>query len=157
MASDIKIFYDSVTGRYDIKYANGDIFRENGMTTALLMSLFTDRRARDDDELINEDDKRGWWGDLLEDNGDLIGSRLWLLNGKASEENLELAKGIISEAVKWFVDDGVWQKFEVYTEYQGEPYNKRLSFQIDSYYSNGQKTSYKFKGLWEAEMSLTIL
>ncbi len=153
MGGDIKILYNSETKEYDIKYANGDLFRENGMTTALLMSLFTDRRANDDDVLPNPEDKRGWWGDLLETDGDKIGSRLWLLSGKKDQSALNFTYDAIKEAVQWFVNDGLWQKFNISVEYIGSI----LAFQLDAYYANGQKTSYMFKGLWENEMSLTII
>jgi len=107
MAHDIKIIYREDLKEFDIKYANGDLYREDGMTTAVLMSLLCDRRANDDDQLINENDKRGWWGDLLDDDGDKIGSRLWLLRDKANQETLNFAKEIIKECLQWFVDDGI--------------------------------------------------
>jgi len=157
MASDIKIIYREDLGEFDIKYANGDLYREEGMTTSVLMSLLCDRRTNDDDVLINENDKRGWWGDLLEDDGDKIGSRLWLLRGKTDQDSLNFAKETIKECLQWLVNDGVWQYFDVETYKIGEPSNYILGFSIDAHYSNGQKVSYKFKGLWENELNLTIV
>ena len=63
---------------------SGDIVRDGsrfaedgGLETAVLMSLFLDRRANDDDELPDgESDPRGYWGDAfanLDVNGEIVG------------------------------------------------------------------------------------
>ena len=94
MAKDIKAIYnenpDYLT--FDIEYNDGDLTREETMVTAVYMSLYSNRRANPDDKLKNINERKGWWGDLLNTNGDQIGSRLWLLDGKATQENLELAE-----------------------------------------------------------------
>ncbi len=156
MAIDISISYNNTLGEYDVKYEHGDIQTDRTMTTALLMSIFTDRRANDDDELPNEGDKGGWWGDLLEEDDTKKGSRLWLLKGRIDQQALNQAKEYIKESIQWFVDDGIWQFFSVTTEKGGEAYNQRLNFQIDAHYSNGQNVSYKFKDLWGSQLNITI-
>lgn len=156
MTIDISVSYNSTLGEYDIKQSYGDIQTDKTMTTALLMSILTDRRANDDDELPNERDKGGWWGDLLEDDNTKTGSRLWLLKGRTDRQSLNQAKEYIKESIQWFVDDGIWQYFSVVTEKGGTPYNQRLDFQIDAHYSNGQNVSYKFKDLWGSQLNITI-
>lgn len=42
---------------------NGDLVNGDDLQTAMIISLFTDRVARDDDDIDGED-RRGWWGDM---------------------------------------------------------------------------------------------
>lgn len=78
----------------------GNLATDGGLETAVLLSLYTDRRVGD---------QRGWWGDsLAAAAGHQLGSRLWTL-GRASgssEDRLQ-ARAIILEALQWLVDDGV--------------------------------------------------
>jgi len=51
------------------------------LARAVIISLFTWRRANPDDVLPAGDDRQGWFGDTFaEVRGDRIGSRLWLLS-----------------------------------------------------------------------------
>jgi len=62
---------------YDFKIGtDGDIETEDQLDTAILVSLFTDKRASGSD-VQKPQDRRGWIGDL-ETPGDLYGSLLWL-------------------------------------------------------------------------------
>ena len=64
----------------DLRVENG-LVEDDTLATSIIISLFTDARARPSDILPNGDtDRRGWVGDALsETEGDRIGSRLWLL------------------------------------------------------------------------------
>lgn len=58
--------------------ANRDLAVTQGMESALIVSLFSDRRARPD-EVPDPMQRRGWTGDLVSDvPGDVHGSGLWL-------------------------------------------------------------------------------
>jgi phage gp46-like protein len=154
MAEDIKIRYDSDTMEGDINFLLGDLERENGLESAVLISLFTDRRARDDDPLDDIDDKRGWWGDLTvtEFDNDEIGSKLWLLDrSKTTQENLNLARDYITKALQWMIDDGVAVKIDVETERQGTPPNDRLAFKVIIYKKDETNETFKYDGLWTAQ------
>ena len=51
----------------DININNGDLSADNGLATAVMISLFTDARAPDLTLLpAGENDVRGWWGDIEE-------------------------------------------------------------------------------------------
>jgi len=67
MADDFKMKWDTDLMEGDLEVENGDLAHDGGLETAVLMSLFTDRRARDDDKLLDEEarDKKGWWGDPI--------------------------------------------------------------------------------------------
>ncbi len=98
----------------DIVINNADIGMDNSLGTAVIISLFTDRRALDSDTLPTGagTDKRGWWGDTF--NTRPIGSRLWLLSReKQLSEVLHRAKAYADEALVWLTADGHAKNVEV--------------------------------------------
>lgn len=90
------------------------------LVRAVIISLFTWRRANPDDELPG-DMKMGWWGDSFPTvPNDRIGSRLWLLaRAKIIPETLLRAREYAEEALRWLVEDGVASRIEVEVERQG--------------------------------------
>lgn len=92
------------------------------LRTAILLSLFTDRRAEPDDQLDDPAaDRRGWWADAVPPvEGDLIGSRLWVLaRERRSPETVRRAKDMAEEALAWMVADGVAGSVTVESEASG--------------------------------------
>lgn len=89
-----------------------DLTSDTSLRTAILLSLFTDRRANDDDSLPDDtDDRRGWWGDSLPPataaTGWQTGSRLWLLSrAKQTDETARRARDYAEEALVWLTDSG---------------------------------------------------
>lgn len=153
MAKDIKLQYDNDIGEYDIVLGNGDLLREEGLETAILISLFTDRRAEKDDPLKNTGEYKGWWGDQLNEDNDKIGSRLWLLDGKTTQQNIKLAENYIREALQWLLDDGVAVKIDIEIERQGIVGNDILSCGIKIYYKDGTTEAFKFYDLWDKQVA----
>lgn len=104
-------------GTFDVALAGMDLQADNGMQTAIILSLFCDRRAELGDELPNAADtnRRGWWADSYADvQGDLWGSRLWLLErAKQIPETLTRAEEYAAEALQWLIDDGVAKSVDV--------------------------------------------
>ena len=84
----------------------GDIALDLGISSAVLCSLFADRRAELEDDLpASETDPRGW---CLEPTDDRWGSRLWLLErGKATTETVALARTAALQALAWLIEDGI--------------------------------------------------
>ncbi|CCW29966.1 putative bacteriophage protein [Xenorhabdus nematophila F1] len=98
----------------DIVIDHADILLDNSLSTTVIISLFTDRRALDSDELPAGagTDRRGWWGDTF--NTRSIGSRLWLLaREKQLSAVLHRAKAYADEALAWLIDDGHVKKIDV--------------------------------------------
>lgn len=100
---------------------------EDTLNTAVIISLFTDRRAGRDDVLpLHQADRRGWVGDdfMRSQNDpqvDAWGSHLWLYySGKASDNVLERARFAAQEALAWMVRDGIAQRIDVATQWVGE-------------------------------------
>lgn len=141
----------------DFSVEDEDLESDDGLETAVIISLFTDRRARDDDELPdpNNLDKRGWWGDLVaEVEDDQIGSRLWLLErSKTMPDILVKAKEYAEEALQWMILDNAAMKIEVEAERQGTEGNDRLALLVKIHQTSGNVTALKFNTKWEAQVS----
>lgn len=77
------------------------------LVRAVVISLFTWRRARRDDP--HEGVRWGWWGDGLADlPNDRIGSRLWLLaREKLTQSTVNRAREYAEEALQWLLEDRV--------------------------------------------------
>ena len=111
--SDIALVWDNRLGIADIALAGPDLSRDDGLHSAVLLSLFTDARAATDDDLpAGDGDRRGWWGDTLStDPADHVGSRLWLLDReKRLPGVLARVEAYASEALAWLLTDGVAQR-----------------------------------------------
>ncbi len=91
---------------------------DTGLETAVILSLFTDRRAHGDDILPSGDDRRGWWADAHADvEGDRWGSRLWLLaRSKQMPDVLRRAEEYAREALQWLIEDRVMQSVQCRAE-----------------------------------------
>lgn len=90
------------------------------LVRAVIISLFTWRRANPDDDLPG-DMRMGWWGDSFPVvENDRIGSRLWLLSrAKMLPETIARAKEYAEEALRWLIDDGVAARIDVEAERHG--------------------------------------
>ena len=127
-----------------------DLETESGVRTAVIISLFSDRRANDDDVLPdpNSTDKRGWWGDLAppDVDGDQIGSRLWLLSReKTIASTIPKTKGYITESLEWMLEDKIAKKVEVEVERQGTPGNDILAFAVAIHMPDDSIYTYDFE------------
>lgn len=121
---DIKLFHnpgEHTLGEFDIKRNGLLLATDETLETAVIISLFTDRRARPDHELPGQNDsKRGWWGDALSDiEGDETGSWLWhLYREKATDETLNRAREYALDALQWLLHDRIASHVNVKTWYQ---------------------------------------
>lgn len=158
--NDIRIVWDNsdlFEGDFNFDTDVQDLEQSTGLQTAVLISLFTDRRARQDDVLPdpNNNDRRGWWGDLAapDVDGDKIGSRLWLLEREKTTRNvLERAKQYAKEALQWMLDDGVAVRVDVDVERQGSPGNDVLAIRCKIYKVDGQKETFEYSYQWNTQL-----
>lgn len=113
--ADIETFLiaDPAGIRCDFALAGGALAADHDLKTAVLISLFTDRRAEADDVLPDAAaSRRGWWGDAL--NARRIGSRLWLLGREKQLREVVLrAREYAEEALAWLVEEGVARRVTV--------------------------------------------
>lgn len=151
---DIETFITSNTTGTSCDYAvaNGALAAEHDIKTAVLISLFTDRRAEPDDELPNPGGSlRGWWGDAL--NPRRIGSRLWLLSReKQLRSVVNRAKGYAEEALAWLVEDGVAKNVQI-TAYIAAPGWLALDVVVER--DTGAASKFKFDFAWAGAREVT--
>ena len=107
----------SIDGRA-LAYGPPDV-HAHALVRSVVISLFTWRRARPDDQLPGAD-RMGWWGDSLPQVvGDLTGSRLWLLTrAKLLKDTPAKAREYAEEALAWMLEDGVATAVDVTAERQ---------------------------------------
>lgn len=129
--------------------ALGDDLASGGdLEAGTLLSLFLDRRAEDDDPLPAEDgDRRGWWADqFLEDGGDRIGSRRWLLDrAKRLPDTSKRYEEYDREALAWMLEDGVASRIASSYEVREQEAQAALTF----HRSGHQPVTLRFAWVWE--------
>lgn len=142
--SDFKLFekgsyYDFSIDEY------GAVISDAEIKTAVLISIFSDRRANETDEVIDGDYK-GWWADTYNDYK--IGSRLWTLRRrKATDQVLRLANEIVVEALQWLIDDGIAENVTVENEWSIR--NKgMMNMVVQIFKPDKTKLDFKFEEKW---------
>lgn len=138
----------------DLVIENGDLKADNGLETAALISLFTDKRIIESQLPLNTDNKKGWWADLIsEPIEDEIGSRLWVIetNGKVNADAVIDMKIFIQEAFQWAIDDGLAKSVIASSE---RIENNRIEGSVNILRPDGQNIPLKF--LWDGQ-SLKLL
>ncbi len=111
---DRRLIFDGEQMRADLVLEDGRVALTDGLDTAVILSLFTDRQARPDDPLPDgaDGDRRGWCLDPK------LGSRLWLLGReKQVSEVRRRAKEYAEEALAWLVTDKVASQVEVIADW----------------------------------------
>lgn len=145
---DIRLEWSANKQAADLGQTTNDLASDAGLETAVIVSLFTDRRAGADDDIPDgTDDRRGWWADAYAQVADdKIGSRLWLL---AREKNIEAAAlkagGYAREALAWMIEDGVVDRIDARAEAVNE---KTLGLLVDIYRPAQATAQYRFEAFW---------
>jgi len=100
-------------GYWDIDFENGDFALTEGLETALLMSIYVDKRAAAS-EVPRVQARRGWHGNLLSGFDTYeIGSKLWLLcQARRDQNTLNLTQTYTSDCLFWLVTDSIATKIE---------------------------------------------
>lgn len=127
-----------------------DLVQDFGLRTAVLVSLFTDRLARENDQLPDgSDDRRGHWSDSYLANDDLEGSRLWLLEReKVQPDVLRRAEDYSREALQWMLEDGLARTVQVnaWTTGRGD-----MNLAVVITRPQGEQVQLKFLNIWQQE------
>lgn len=147
--SDIGLTWDPIMLAGDAVLFMGDLAGLDDLTTSVIISLFSWRRANDDDVLPDESTNRqGFWGDLFADvPHDQLGSRLWLLSREViTQETLNRAKEYAEEALQWMIEDGVASQVQVEVERNGL---HQISLGVTIYRTSGGVLPLRFEQVWE--------
>lgn len=150
MSKDIEITQSAITFEFDVSLSVDDLATDEGLRTAVILSLFSDRRVDTEELPIEEKSRRGWWGDLFaEITGDQIGSRLWLLaREKRTTETRNKAEDYAAEALQWMLDDGIASDISVSADFDS---NGALAIQVLITKPNGDAVPFKFESNWQVE------
>ncbi len=101
----------------------------NKLFRAVIISLFTWRRADDSDDT---DYKWGWWGDNLADvEGDKIGSKLYLIvRNPLTNETMQRAEEYAQQSLQWMIDDEIAKSISI-TAIRSQTDVNRLEMIVD--------------------------
>lgn len=157
MPTDIELTWDTELQGCKMSFAANDVVTSSSLLTAVLVSLFTDARAADDDPLPDprNDDRRGWWGDATNTAlpTDSVGSKLWLLEReKNTVDAVKRGKTYVQEALAWLVSEGVAKSVDVIVEAQplGNSGTIMLAFKAEITKPDGVNETFKFEQEWRA-------
>ena len=140
---DIKLYSN------DIKIQNGILDLDNGLQTAIYISLFTDRRIGEDDEIPDRsNDRRGYWGDALEEEP--LGSFLWTLDReKITNSVLNKIDTYSKDALNWLIEDGIASEINTIVERDSKNI-EQINIEIQIIKPDEKSESYRYSLNWEA-------
>ncbi|HIE1059663.1 TPA: phage GP46 family protein [Serratia marcescens] len=116
------------------------------LTRAVVISLFTWRRAEPDDNVENP---MGWWGDTWPTvQNDRIGSRLYLLRRTTLTNRTPIkAREYVSQALQWLTEDGVAARVDIEAQRTGI---EVLSIGVTIWQRDGTRHNITFDDFWSA-------
>lgn len=146
--ADIKTTFKGRLNGGDYTLENGQLREDRGLETAIIQSLFTDRRAKPDDQLPHgHSDRRGWFGNRFILERDQVGSRLWLLSReKQTKEVVNRAREYIKESTNWLVEQGIATQVDIHVEIIGQG---TLGFRLTVHKPNLNAVEFSYSYLWE--------
>lgn len=151
--SDFALVSSSNLGIEGDLVAEGQRYRETDtLETAIRLSLFTDARAEEGDELPEGsgefgDDLRGYWADefLTQGSSGSFGSKLWTLARSAlTTSTRQRARDFALAALEWMLEIGVASRVLVSTEVRD---GGQLIFYVEVH--RPAETPARFSFLWE--------
>lgn len=135
-------------GTFNLALLGNDLEADDGMETAVILSLFSDARAPDG--TVPPDgtgNPRGWWGDVGDPDGKELGSLLWLLwREKVLPPTVARARDYCRYALRWMIEDGIAAAVNVQAE-RGGMY--QISVGIEIIKPTGQALRYAY--LWDGQ------
>jgi phage gp46-like protein len=140
----------STNGDADIAIVNDDILIDDGLETAVYISLFTDMR----DPASSDSNKHGYWGDTLGLNpfaDSPLGSLLWEYSRVVIDTDIVNAvKTACKNSLQWMITDGIAESVSVTSEKQG---NNAYIFDISIKKPGSTGPGYLYRINWEAQGS----
>ncbi|MGY2163748.1 phage GP46 family protein [Pseudomonas tolaasii] len=125
---------------------------KHALTRAVLISLFTWRRAATDD-VVDDGERFGWWGDSFPTVADdRIGSRLWLLRRVKLTRQTQLdAEFYAREALQWLIDDGHCSAIDVVSERLDD---RRLNLRTQLTLADGERLDINPDNSWQVNYAV---
>jgi len=151
MSGDVSVTWDAETSLGTFEIVNGDLATGQDLRTAVLISLFSWRRA-DLEDIPEDHDPSGYWGDSFAKNrGDRLGSKLWLLlREKVNNQTIQRARDYAAQALQWLIDDGIARRIDITAERNGVD---RLDMLIELYKQDSEVLRLRFDDIWGAAVN----
>lgn len=130
----IAVVYDNAQHEGQLAYSGGRMVDAgHDLETAALMSLLCHARALPGDVLPIGTNRRGYWADAFDADGDQLGSMLWLLEtAVATPANAQRAEGYAQEALKWLLDERHVLAIDTESEVKSEQIWLKITFTLPS-------------------------
>lgn len=129
--TDLALEANAADGILDLALDAGqrDLAVIDGFETAIVTSLFSDRRAAAD-EVADPMRRRGWIGNLIADTpGDNYGSGLWLYEqSRGTREVCNAIEDEARQALAWMVEERLVKSVAVAVTY--DPRRRRMSIAV---------------------------
>ena len=138
----------------DLQIKDGDLRPETGLETAILLSLFSDRRATVEQLPDLEESKRGWWADDVSDPiEDKWGSLLWIVErAKITNDLTARIEDFVRESLDWMIIDGVAERINVNAVRNGLD---RIDISIEIF--DFESENFQFSFAWQGQETKTEL
>jgi len=148
--SDIGLFIEGGL-KFNLRLKDGDLERDEGLETAVSISLFSDQRITDEELPQGEESKKGWWGDMFPDiDRDQIGSKIWTLaRSKRTLETLRRTEDYAKEALAWLIEDGIASTVSAVASFEGDVSAGKWRLDVSITKPNG--TQSKYQVLWDEQ------
>jgi phage gp46-like protein len=118
--TDIAILPDGYFAPFDIYISESGFEADDSLETAVIISLFTDRRLPESLALVENSDRKGYWGDLAESDGYQWGSLLWTMYRQVITDTvITSCRQFAEESLQWMIDDRIAESVTVTAERAG--------------------------------------
>lgn len=147
--TDIAVLKPTSDFSFDIFFTDDGFVTDDSLQTAVTISLFTDRRLPDSvANLDGSDDRRGYWGDLVEADGYQWGSLLWTLYRQViTAPVITSCREYCEQALQWLIDDGIAEAVIVTSERAGT-YQISIGIEI---VKRDTRDTLRYSYLWSGE------
>lgn len=147
--TDIALKADAAGYSFDISYNESGFITDEGLQTAVIISLFTDRRLPAGSvHPEGSGDPRGYWGDVGDADGYEWGSLLWTLYRQViTNEVITSCREFCYQSLEWMITDGIAESITVNAERAG---TYQISIEIEIVRQSKQD-AVKYSYLWDGQ------
>jgi len=136
---DIKIEFDETLQAFDIDFDDkGDFVLEDTFDTNIAISLLSDARA-DQSEVSEPERRRGFWADEVlfpDDPNQNFGSKLWLIQGRRTQDNLNKAIDFAQISLQWLVDNNHVKSIDIQGQFITNGIQLDINYVVDNDVTN---------------------
>lgn len=122
---------------------------DDGLETAVLISLFTDMRVAESELPPGTVDKKGWWADEFSDvPGDKIGSKIWVSSREGTGAlAIQSIQTRAKQSLDWMIEDGVAETVSVIATRNG---SNGVNLEVSILKPNNEGNN-KFSVFWDGQ------